>query len=144
MAKIAGQAVVLEISTDTGTTWKQLICEITNTSNFTRETATSPLTKCDTATAARTVTSLGYTWGFDFDALVDTAPTSTQLTYMDIKTLAVNGTSFLVRRQYDNTGSEFFESGNCIVTNLSSPAPADGYVGFSGTFTGSGALDITA
>jgi predicted secreted protein len=143
MAKIAGQGVVLQISTDTGTTWKSLICEITNTSNFTRETSTSPLTKCDTATAAQTVIPLGYSWSMDFDALVDTAPTTGQVTYTDMKTLAVNGTTFLVRRQYDNTGSEFYESGSVIITSLSSPAPVDGYVGFSGTLTGSGALDLT-
>jgi hypothetical protein len=38
MAKIPGKDVKLEISTDTGTTWKALICEISNTANFTRNT----------------------------------------------------------------------------------------------------------
>jgi hypothetical protein len=143
MAKISGQGVKLEVSTDTGTTWKPLICEITNTANFTRETATSPLTKCDVATAAQSVIPLGYSWSFDFDALVDDSPTTSQVTYKDIQTLFVNGTTFLIRRQYDGTGTEFYESGNVIVTSLTSPAPVDGYVGFSGTFTGSGAIDIT-
>jgi predicted secreted protein len=143
MAKIAGQGVVLEISTDTGTTWKKLICEITNTATFNRETTTSPLTKCDTATAARTVAALGYSWGFEFDALVDDSPATNQVTYADIQTLAVNGTTFLVRRQNDATGTKFYQSGSAIVTTLSSPAPVEGFVGFSGTMTGSGALDIT-
>jgi hypothetical protein len=99
MAKISGQGVKLEVSTDTGTTWKPLICEITNTANFTRETATSPLTKCDVATAAQSVIPLGYSWSFDFDALVDDSPTTSQVTYKDIQTLFVNGTTFLIRRQ---------------------------------------------
>jgi predicted secreted protein len=144
MAKIAGKDVVTEISTDAGVTWKKFICEITNTVNKTRETTTSPLTKCDTASAAQEITLLGYSWTTDFEALVDTAPTTSQVTYQDINTLFVNGTSFQWRRQYDNTGSEFFESGSAYVTSLSSPAPVDGFVGFSGTLTGTGALDITA
>jgi hypothetical protein len=143
MAKIPGKLVKLEISTDTGTTWKELICEISNTANFTRNTTVSPLTKCDVASAAQEVTLLGYEWGFDFEALTDTAPTGTQLTYADLKTLAINATSFLVRRQYDATGSEFYESGTGYITSLSSPATVDGFHSFSGTITGSGAQDIT-
>lgn len=143
MAKIAGSGIGLELSTDTGTTWKPFICEITNTANFTRETVTSPLTKCDVASAARSVSALGYSWSFDFEALVDDSPTTAQVTYRDLQTLAVNGTTFLIRRQFDGTGTEFYESGSVIVTSLTSPAPVDGYVGFSGTLTGTGALDIT-
>jgi hypothetical protein len=86
---------------------------------------------------------LGYEWGFDFEALTDTAPSSTQVTYADVKTLAINGTSFLVRRQYDGTGSEFYESGTGYITSLTSPATVDGFHSFSGTIKGSGAQDIT-
>lgn len=141
MAKIAGSGITLEISTDTGTTWKTLICEITNSINLNRDTNTSPLTKCDTASAAQELTMLGYTWGFDFEALTDTAPSGTQVTYADLLTLFVNGTSFLVRRTV--TG-EFYESGTAYITTLSSAAPVDGFHNFTGTMSGSGALDITA
>lgn len=144
MAKIPGKDIVLEISTDAGTTWKQLICEISNTGNFTRETATAPLTKCDTASAAQEITPTGYSWSFDFEALTDTAPSVSQVTYSDLKTLAINGTSFLARRQYDGTASEFYESGTVYITSLTSPAVVDGFHSFSGTMTGSGAQDITA
>lgn len=143
MAKIPGKDVVLEISTDTGTTWKKLICEITNTGNKTRETQVAPLTKCDTAASAQEITPLGYTWTYDFEALVDTAPTSTQVTYSDLLTLFINASSFMVRRQYDATGSEFYEAGTAYVTSLSSASPVDGFVNFTGTLNGSGALDIT-
>jgi predicted secreted protein len=143
MAKVPGSDLVLEISTDDGTTWKQLICEISNTFNFTRETQTSPFTKCDSATAAQEIAPLGSSWSLDFDALLSTSPAGTQVTYSDIITLAVNGTSFKVRRQYDNTGSDVYETGSALITSFSSQAPADGFVGFSGTMSGSGALDIT-
>jgi hypothetical protein len=143
MARIAGKDVKLEISTDSGTTWKELICEITNTANFTRETTTAPLTKCDTASAAQEITPTGYSWSFDFEALTDTAPSVTQVTYQDMKTLAINGTSFLARRQYNSSGTEFYESGSVYITSLSSPAAVDGFHSFSGTMQGSGAQDIT-
>ena len=141
MAKIPGKDIVLQISTDDGTTWKDLICEISNTANYNRETTTSPLTKCDVASAAQELTLLGYTWGFDFEALTDTAPSVSQVTYSDLLTLFVNGTAFMVKRA--STG-EFYESGEVYLTSLSSPATVDGFHSFSGTMSGSGAIDITA
>jgi hypothetical protein len=140
MAKISGAAIKTEISTDTGTTWKELICETTSGSDMTRETQTAPFTKCNTATAAQEITPLGYSWSFTFDALTDTVPSSTQVTYTDMQTLFVNGTSFLVRRVF--TG-EVYMSGSAYVTSLSEVAPADGFHSFSGTISGSGAIDIT-
>jgi hypothetical protein len=143
MAKIAGKLVKTEISTDAGTTWKELICETSSGSDMTRETTTAPLTKCDDETAAQEITPLGYSWRFPFEALTDTAPLSTQLTYPDMLTLFVNGTSVLLRRQYDTSASEFYISGTAYLTTLSEAAPADGFHSFTGEFAGSGALGIT-
>lgn len=144
MAKIKGQLVKTEISSDGGTTWKELICEQSSGAEMTRETQTAPFTKCDTATAAQEITPLGYNWNFPFEALVDDAAAATQMTYPDLLTLFVNGTSVTVRRQYDNTGSIFYVSGTAYLTRLSESSPADGFVSCTGTFSGSGALDITA
>lgn len=143
MALIRGQEVLLQISSDGGTTWKDLICAISNDVNKTRETTTAPFTKCNVSTAAQELTPLGYTWEMPFDALVDDSPTSTQLTYGDLNTIFLNATVVKVRQQYDNTGDEFFDSGSAILTSLSSARPADGFVGFSGTFSGTGAIDVT-
>lgn len=143
MAKIAGKLVVLEISTDTGTTWKSLICEISSGSNKTRETTTSPLTKCDNEAAAQEITPLGYSIRYPFDALVDTAPSGTQLTYGDLLTIFVNATLVKIRRQYNASGTEFYEVSDAYLLSLSEASPADGFVGFSGEFASSGALDIT-
>lgn len=144
MAKLAGTSLKLEISTDAGITWKQLECEISNTLNFTRNSQQAPFTKCDTATAALESTPTSSSWTVDFDALLQTAAASTKVTYGDFIVLATNGTTFLWRTEYDNTGSEVYESGNAFISSFTRTAPADGYVGFSGTMTGSGALDITA
>lgn len=143
MAKIRAKLVVLEISTDSGTTWKSLICEITSGSNKTRETTTSPLTKCDDEAAAQELTTLGYSVRYPFEALIDDAPTSAQLTYGDLNTIFVNGTLVKVRRQHDNTGSDFYETADAYLLSLSETAPADGFVGFSGEFAATGPIDIT-
>lgn len=144
MAKIRGQLVPLEISTDSGVTWKVLICLLSNDLNMTRETLTAPFTKCDTATAALDRAPGALTWEVAFDALVDDSPLSTQLTAADLLTLVNNGTTVMVRQQYDGTGSDFYTVGSAIITAFSITNPADGFTGFSGTFSGSGALDITA
>lgn len=144
MAKIKGNLVVLEISSDGGTTWKSLICEISSGVDMTRETNTSPLTKCDSTSAAQELTPLGYSMRYPFDALVDTAPTVNQLTYAELLAIFYNATLVKLRRQYDNTGAEFFVSSDAYLTSLSEASPADGFVGFSGEFASSGALDIAA
>lgn len=144
MALVRGQDVLLQISSDTGTTWKDIICLTTNTVNRTRETQTAPFTKCNVATAAQEVTPLGYSWEMTFDALVDTSPTASQVTFKDMQLLFDNGTTVMVRQQYDGTGSEFYDVGTAILTSLTSERPADGFVQFAGTFTGSGAIDNSA
>lgn len=144
MARIPGQDVLLQVSTDTGTTWKSIICLTTNSVNKTRETTTAAFTKCDVATAAREITPLGYTWEMTFDAQIDDSPLSTQITYQDLNTLFLNATPVLVRQQFDATGDEFFDLGTAYLTSLTSDRPADNFVTFSGTFSGSGAIDIVA
>lgn len=144
MAKIRGQLVPLEISTDAGTTWKVLICLTSNDLNMTRETLTAPFTKCDTATAAQERSAGALTWEIPFDALVDSAPLTAQLTYADALMLMVNGTTVMIRQQYDATGSEWYVTGSAILTSLNQTNPADGFAGFSGTFSGTGPVDITA
>lgn len=143
MAKVRGQLVPLEISTDTGTTWKVLICLLSNDLNMTRETLTAPFTKCDNINAAQEITPTALTWEMPFDALLDDAPLITQLTAGDLLTLVNNGTSVMVRQQYNSSGSEFYTVGSAVITSFSITNPADGFTGFSGTFSGSGALDIT-
>jgi hypothetical protein len=142
MAKIKGKLVVLEISTDTGTTWKKTICEISSGANFTRETTTAPIDKCLDETAPQALTLLGYSVRFPFEAYVDSAPAVGEMTYGDYLTLFTNGTMVKVRRQYDNTGSEFYVTADAYLLSLSETSAADGFVQFSGEWAATGALDI--
>jgi hypothetical protein len=144
MAKIAGKDVTTEISTDDGTTWTPLICEISSGDSMTRNTTTAPLTKCDVAANPRELTLLDYEVTYNFDALVDDAPATGQVTYGDMLTLFINGTKFKVRRQADGTGSDFYKVADAYLTSLSETSPVEGFVGFSGEIKASGVLDITA
>jgi hypothetical protein len=142
MAKIKGKLVVLEISTDTGTTWKKTVCEISSGANFTRETTTAPIDKCTDETAPQQITLLGYGARFPFEAYVSDSPAVGELTYGDYLTLFTNGTKVKVRRQYDNTGSDFYVTADAYLLTLGETSPADGFVTFSGEWAASGALDI--
>jgi predicted secreted protein len=138
MAEIQGNDVTVELSSDAGTTWKTLICETRSGIQITRDT-TSTATKCNAGT---TVIGLGaYSWSMSFDAVVDTAPSVSQVTYADMLTWITAGTSILGK--IANTG-EFYHSGSVYVTDLSLDAATGEAVSFSGTLSGTGALDITA
>ena len=140
MAKIAANDVVTEVSTDSGTTWKTLICETTGGFDFQRDESEAPRTKCDAAATGKTITPTGYSWSMPFDALVDTAPDADQVTYADCLSWAVNKTLVMIRR---TKATEFLTSGSAYLMELSESSEVDGYVAFSGTFRGTGDLDIT-
>jgi hypothetical protein len=142
MAKIKGKLVVMEVSTDTGTTWKSTICETTSGFNFTRETTTAPIDKCTDETAPQEISLLGYGIRLPFEAYVDDAPGVNELTYGDYLTIAANGTMVKLRRQHDNTGSDFYVTVDAYLLSLSETSPADGFVTFSGEWAATGALDI--
>jgi hypothetical protein len=143
MSKVRGKLVPLDISTDGGTTWKVLICLLSNDLHVTRAVIEAPPSKCDSDTAATQKAPGVLSWDMPFSALLDDTPLSTQLTASDILTLATNGTIVKARQQYDNTGSELYAVGDVLITDLTITNPAEGYTGFSGTFLGSGPIDIT-
>lgn len=144
MAKIAGKTVIFSFSTDTGTTWKSIICETSNTFNFERA-FDSVETKCDSGTVAKTPGA--YDWSIDVSAVADNAPSGTQASYEDVLALAVAGTEFLGRLQSPSSGtpgSDFYKSGNMFISSLSATAEVNGAYQFDMTVQGNGALDISA
>jgi TP901-1 family phage major tail protein len=135
---VQGKDVVLQISSDSGTTFKSLICEISNGFSATRET-NSITTKCDDGTTTR---SLGaYSWEMTADAVADTAPTAlTQVSYLDVLALFTAGTLLTVK--IAATG-DYFHSGTAYITSLELTNEVNGVSEFSLTLSGSGALDVT-
>lgn len=140
MAKISSNDVVTEVSTDSGTTWKELICESEGGFEFNRDKTEAPRTKCDAAETGKTITPTGYSFVFNFTGYVDDSPTASQVTYADCQSWALNKTAVMVRRV--KTG-EFYQAGTCYLMALSESSPTDDYVLFNGTFEGTGDLDIT-
>jgi predicted secreted protein len=140
MAAIQGNDVNVQLSTDTGTTWKTLICETRSGVSMSRDT-TSTQTKCSAGTSVLGIGALS--WSFSFDAVVDTDPSASQVTYADVLTLMNAGTKVMGRIQYNTSGTEFYHAGDVYVTDLSLDAATGETVQFSGTLSGTGALDIT-
>lgn len=141
MAKIDGKDVITEISVD-GTTWKTLICETEGGFDFSREFTEAPRTKCDTAETGKVKTPAGYTWNMTFDAIADNAPTSGQVSYADIQGYAVAGTLLHVRQQNAASDAEVYQEGTAYIESLSSAHPVEDKVTFSGSFAGTGDIDI--
>jgi hypothetical protein len=141
MAQINGKDVSVQLSSDSGTTWKTLICEIDHTFSLTRETS-SVFTKCDSGTA--TVSLGAYSWQVTGNAVADTAPGATEVSYEDMLGWAQAGTSLMILMEHDAAGGDFTESGTGYITSLERTAGTVDPIQFSFTFSGTGALDITA
>jgi predicted secreted protein len=140
MAAIQGNDVNVEISTDNGTTFKTLICETRSGVSIQRETS-STQTKCNAGVAQLGIGALS--WSLSFDAVADTDPSASQVTYADMLTLITAGTKVVGRIQYNTSGTEFYHKGDVYVTDLTLDAATGETVQFSGTLSGTGALDVT-
>lgn len=141
MATKQGKDDILQVSTDSGTTWLTLVCESSHTFNFTRNTSTQP-TKCDGGTSARVLGS--YEWSFQSSVVVKTDPTSSEASYEQILGWSVNGTALLLRNADPNpAGTNYYHYGTVYITDLTKTAEVDGLVTADVTFSGDGAIDIT-
>ena len=137
MASIQGKDVVVELSTN-NSTWFSLVCEISNSLPITRET-NSLSTKCNAGTTTR---SLGaYSWEVSAEAVAETAPSGTQVSYEQLLAWHIAGTTLYVRVSHNN-GASFYHNGQCFITNLELTNEVNGVSQFSITLSGSGALTI--
>lgn len=143
MANVQALDFVLEISQDSGTTWKFIVCEESSGFDFSRSTNTRR-TKCDGGAPA--VGLGGYEWSFSFSGAVKADPTSSQLSYKDLVKLAVDGTKVRARRQNPASGTPgtvMFLAGDVYVTAVSDSSQVDDVVSFDFTLSGDGPLDYT-
>jgi len=141
MASINGKDVVVQLSTD-GTTYKSLVCEISNSLPISRET-NSVTTKCDNGTTTR---SLGaYSWEVSGEAVAETAPSGTQISYEEMLGYIVGGNLLYVKVENPAaSGSNFYHQGQAYLTSLELSNEVNGVSQFSFTLSGTGALDISA
>lgn len=142
MAQILGQTQELEINltdpTGVGGTFKALVC-IRNFSVNSELPTTSEETNCGTLTA---VGNSAVT--VDFDAICETAPTTSQISYEEMLAALHGKTKVAVKISSPSAGATYFHQFAAYVTSLSLAQEAGAYISFTGTLTSDGLIDIVA
>ena len=138
---VDGKIYLVEFSTDTGTTWKQLgfqnECNLNERQEFREITSKQ---QCDYREKLPTIGDWSVSGTVNF--LYGTAGSSNYKALRDTK-----GTTFLVRLKPYDCGDaivgELAFAGTCFWTELSNVFPVNETASYSYTFEGSGALTAT-
>lgn len=144
MGQILGTLQNIEIDVAGGSSYKTLVCLRTSSVNASA-TVNEDETNCGK------LTSVGdASFSFDFDAVCETAPGGSSISYKDLLTVLVNKTKITVRFQNptvtgSSIGTVYYHQCEAYVTDLTLNQDAAGgaYINFSGTITSTGTLDIT-
>jgi hypothetical protein len=142
MAQVLGSLQNIEIDVLGGTSYKNLVCLRTSSVNTTMD-ATTEQTNCGVLTSPSEPQM-----SLDFDAICETSPTITQVSYEDLLTSMVNKTVVAVRVQNpvvsgSSAGAAYYHSFNGYITDLTLNQSTTEFINFSGTIQSSGALDVT-
>ena len=144
MAQIKSSDQLIEIDVENGTAWKTLVCVSTGTLDGAAE-VTSEETDCGIFTSTGSVT---YT--VTADAICETAPSVSQVTYQALLPKFINKSLVSVRIQNPVVGAAaagtlYYHSFSARITALTLNKPSSAaYVSFSVTLQSDGAIDITA
>jgi hypothetical protein len=144
MAQITSSNQPIEIDVLGGTSYKTLVCVQSATVDGAADVSTEQ-TDCGALTSVAdpvyTVTA---------DALCETSPSVSQVSYEDLLTAFVNKSTVAVRVQNptvtgSSLGTAYYHAFNARVTALSlNKSSSAAYVSFSVTLQSDGAIDITA
>ena len=143
MGQILGSVQNIEIDVAGGSSYKNLVCLASSSVNTTLDTATDQ-TNCGT------LTSVGEpSVSVDFDAVCETAPTVSQISYEDLLAASVNKTMVTVRVQNPtvvgaSVGTVYYHQFSAYVTSLTLTQATADFIKFSGSLTSTGTIDITA
>lgn len=144
MAQIKSSAQPLEISLDGGTVYKTLVCVSTGSLAGTADITTED-TDCGLFTSPGNVS-----YSMTADAICETSPTATQITYQDLLVPFTAKTQIDVRVQNPLIGAQavgavYYHQFKAYVSELTLNKPsASGYISFSVTLVSDGSIDITA
>ena len=136
--EIQSSLAPLEFSEDDGTTWLIAVCRKSNDFNY-----DVPTTEEDTDCGTIVGVGIGK-WGFGFEGVLNATPSATQLSWKKLLGWATSNTKVLVRQQSPGTGTpgtDFYEGGECYITNLKKTYATNAAIAFSATIKGTGALD---
>jgi hypothetical protein len=143
MGQIQGSLQNIEIDVAGGTSYKNLVCLASSSVNTTADTSTDN-TNCGI------LTSVGdSSMSVDFDAVCEVAPTVAQVSYGSLLTAMVNKTLVAVRVQNptvtgSSIGAAYYHQFSAYITSLTLTQANTEFIKFSGSFTSTGVLDITA
>lgn len=137
MGQILGSAVKLQLR-ESGTTgsYLQLICETENSMDATANVTTT-VTKCSTIQSVSPPV-----YNFNFDAVAETSPSATQVSYEQMLSWFNGNTLLDFKRESPSGGADFYQQGSCYISALSDAAPAEGAFTFSGTVAVTGTIDL--
>jgi len=143
MAQVLGSLQNIEIDVLGGTSYKNLVCLRTSSVNTTMD-ATTEQTNCGVLTSPSEPQMT-----LDFDAICETSPTITQVSYEDLLGAMVNKTLVAVRVQNpvvsgSSAGAAYYHAFSGYITDLTMNQSTTEFVNFSGTIQSTGALDVVA
>ena len=142
MAQIQGSTQNVEIDVTGGSTFVRLVCLRTSSVNTTMD-ATTEQTNCGVLTSPSEPQM-----SLDFDAICETAPSGSQVSYEDLLTAMVSKTLISVRVQSpvfsgSSYGAVYYHQFSGYITDLTMNQSTTEFINFSGTVQSTGALDVT-
>lgn len=143
MAQILGSTQNVEIDVAGGSSYKNLVCLRTSSVNTTMD-ATTEQTNCGVLTSPSEPQM-----SLDFDAICETAPSVSQVSYEDLLTAMVSKTLITVRVQSpvfsgSSYGAVYYHQFSGYITDLTMNQSTTEFINFSGTVQSTGALDVVA
>ena len=141
MAQILGSTQNVEIDVAGGSSYKNLVCLRTSSVNTTMD-ATTEQTNCGVLTSPSEPQM-----SLDFDAICETAPSVSQVSYEDLLTAMVSKTLISVRVQSpvfsgSSYGAVYYHQFSGYITDLTMNQYTTEFINFSGTVQSTGALDV--
>jgi hypothetical protein len=142
MAQVLGSQQTIEIDVAGGVSYKSLVC-LRSASVNTSMDATTEQTNCGVLTSPSEPQM-----SLDFDAICETSPTVSQVSYEDLLTAMVNKTAVAVRVQNpvvsgSSAGAAYYHQFLGYITDLTLNQSTTEFINFSGTIQSSGTLDVT-
>jgi hypothetical protein len=141
MAQILGSTQNVEIDVTGGSSFKNLVCLRTSSVNTTMD-ATIEQTNCGVLTSPSEPQMT-----VDFDAICETAPTVSQISYEELLNAMVSKTLVNVRIQSpvfsgSSYGAVYYHQFLGYITDLTMNQSTTEFINFSGTIQSTGALDV--
>jgi hypothetical protein len=141
MAQILGSTQNVEIDVTGGSSFKNLVCLRTSSVNTTMD-ATTEQTNCGVLTSPSEPQMT-----VDFDAICETAPTVSQISYEELLNAMVTKTLVNVRIQSpvfsgSSYGAVYYHQFLGYITDLTMNQSTTEFINFSGTIQSTGALDV--